>query len=511
MAFTRALAIVSLASLPLAALTARAFFMQPLDPGASCEVPHYQVDPALQSRIDKASGQLLADDRDEDGNRDPTGWRTATNVDALPEPYDVAAAIRLADGAIQDSDATHVDAAITALTKFLDEPRRLAIEKWRPAGQSLVKALRERKERLEMHRRRLADRAEAHRRWLEDRASVAAEIHKAETALADPSIAVGADAAILILQNLRQRYPGVVPDNEEAEPPTRRTASEDDTSRHLLKRAEFRRQFERAGKANAGMGRKVALENFLRTYDGGPPDERDQSLLDDAKGLLDEATREVLWSRVQAADSAGDLAQSLCEWLKAADDADSIATARKVTVVWLAKRITAGPDVMRFDDLQEGMVDSAKGAKRLLGVFEEAVGENRWRWWEDKAQKADPKFTRGAQEAPVALKGEPFERPVLIDLLDTYRQQRTRFIDSPLELGDERSPAMAFATACDNLQSKARKHAGVSVVDTNPHPLQQDYDAILEQVTKSLGEASKTAREFDEAVRRSGLANKLKE
>lgn len=488
MTHARALAIVLIASLPLLALTVRAFFVEPGRGIAQADLPRYESDDALLDKIRKvaersADAVLAPED-------DPTGWRSAKSAAGLPAPYDVAATLGRATDAAGDTDVARVAAAIAEMDTLLNDSKRQEIQALQPAGPRLVVALEDSKKRLETHKR-----------WIDDRAKVKDQLRKAELALADPPAGAGAEAAIAILRNLRQEHPAVVADDAADERPEARTASEDAMVRGIQKRAVFRRDFQTAKRADNAEVRSELLGKFVKGYAGELLDERDKLLLDESRQLLKKTELDLVWAKAQAATTAVDLVERLREWVKVSDDPNAKSRAKKLIDAWLAERIKKGPDITRFRDLQEGVIDDGRKGKRLLGVFEEVDSEDNgkgWRWWTDNKQRADPHYPRGdGRRPPVSLRGKAVAPPVLVGLLDEYREKRTAYLAKP---GGE-AAGEKFAAACTDLAKKVEAHGKIPEVPADKHPLQQDYEALFDQLKTIFEGAAAAAQEFSAAVR----------
>jgi hypothetical protein len=490
----RAMFIVLIASLPLAALTARAFFVRPGGGTDKGDLPRYEPDNALLEKVIKETERPVVKVVAAEG--DPSGWRTGKDVASPPAPYGVAATLGRAADAVRELDAGRVDAAIAEVDKLLNDSRRPDIQAMEPAGARLVSALQDTRKRLDTHKR-----------WIDARAEIAGQLRKADAALADSPAGAGAEAALAILDKVMQSHPAVVVDGAADEPAEARTTSEDGTLRAIRKRAAFRYEFQQAKRAETATKRQMLFEKFLADFGGESLDERDKPLLDDARKLLRDATLEALWAQAQSAESANSLVQSLRKWLEVAGDPSIRGKARELVDAWLAKRITEGPDAARLKSLQEGIIDGERGARRLLGVFEIADSEGtRWRWWTDKEQKADPAYRRGdGRRPPVALKGKPLAPPLAVDLLDKYRDQRKRYLAKPLGTGDAGASGEGFAASCEELSRDAEAHATIAQVPEHQHPAQEVYDALLTELQATLQGAARAAREFDAATRGSGL------
>jgi ElaB/YqjD/DUF883 family membrane-anchored ribosome-binding protein len=490
MTTTRALFIVLFASLPFAALTARAFFVRPDVSAAKDELSLYTVDHILLEKVvkevERPADNVLAVEGD------PSGWRIGKDAANLPAPYEVAATLGRAGDAVRDADIGAVDAAIAEIEKMLQETRRAAIQGLAPAGARLVSALQDTRKRLGTHKR-----------WIDTRAEIAGQLRKADSALADPPAGAGAEASLALLDQLKQKHPAVVADDAADEPAEARTTSEDKALRAIGKRASFRYKFQQAKRQEVAAQRQALLRQFVAEFGDELLDERDKPVLDDARKLLRDATLDTLWAQAQNADNANDLVQSLRKWLDLVDDPSLGANAKRLVDAWLAKRITEAPDAARFKVLQEGIIDGERGDKRLLGVFEKADPEGtRWRWWTDKDQKADPAYPRGdGRRPPVALKGKPLAPPLAVVLLNKYRDQRDRYLARPMSTGGGEE----FAAACEELVRNANAHAAISQVPEHQHPVQEAYDSLLAQLPATLEAAARAAREFDAATRGSGL------
>lgn len=489
----RALAIVLFASLPLAAITARAFFVwQDGDPAKEA-LPRYEADAALLDKVrrdvERPTDQIVAPESD------PAGWRKAKEAAGLPALYDVAATLGRAVAAGKDTDLDRVKVVIAEVGGLLGDAKRAEIEALQPAGQTLVAALGDARKRLQTHAK-----------WLDDRAQIAAELSRAEKALAQED--ADFDAALAIVRSLKDRYTAVVAAGAANEPAESRTTTEDGVLQAVQKRAEIRRDFEQARRGEAAVQRQASLNAFLKQYGDDLLDNRDRPLLENARKLLQQADIDVLWDRANAASTADELVKALRK-LETAGTTDFEAQARKLADAWLATRIKVAPDAKPFRVLEEGIIDDGGPGKRLLGVF--APKDDKWKWWIDDAQKGKPGFEKGGTmvsggtRAAMPLKDKPSAPPVLVRLLDDYGRHRNAYLARPLGPAGDVPAGPEFAAACDELRRQADAHRDIPRVLKDPHPLQQQYDALLDTLRTTLGEAAHAAREFDAAARDAGL------
>jgi hypothetical protein len=492
MTTSRALAIITVATLPLAALTARGFLSAPGAGTDAADLEPYQggVDELAAARKVAAEPSVAP--------ADPVGWGRPRPSRPADEPveYQVAAALAEAGrAALAKGDAiADVTAAASEIGGLLAEPRRAEILAL-PGGQGLLESLQARRAGLQRHTK-----------WLEDRADIARRITALEALLAGPPNGTNEKKCLAEINDVVVQFPPVVDDDDEAEPPNARTKSEDRALESMRSRASFRRDQHEAMTAAAPEEKLRRLEAFLDKH-ASASDPRDAGLVDEAQRERGIARLAVFRAMAERAETADGMAKALEQWL-AASPAEPDNRRAEVTAMiktWLTNNVPGPPEVTelaQLRNLQETIMLAGGEEKRMLGVFAPTPNDpGKWRFWWDPDDRADLNFKRGRGDVDVPAGKGPMKNPVFVEIMDAYGAARERLLGEPLDDG----VAEAFAEESGKLAEQTAAHLTVQANTNAPHKLQDAYDQLGKALEAACRKATSAAREFDSAARENSL------
>jgi len=453
MPIERSLAILAAAVAPLVFLSSVAF----LGNGGKTDATSYK--PAEVAEFDAvvtntAARLAKSPEAEAAASEDPAGFSSAGDPSAgLALPYEVAQQLAEAEKAIRSDDVSIVRRAKKSLQKMVGD-RLPAVEKMRPHGDSLAKAITDRVEAVEHHEV-----------WLEKRDLTRESLASAASAIADGPEIDGEKKCLELLRKLQKELPEVAnADAVASEPVDAITPEEAAALEKLRSRATFREQFFTARRATAAKSVKVAqlkleldaLDAFLKTYlKSGAPDSRDIAFLEEAKKLRHQADLSWRWALALSQPSVGGLVAKVADWLRVAksdpgNDAVHQLAAAGLVRSWLENNVPQVPlEPKGLEGLQEGFTTPAN--KRKLGVFRPVPLTNaQYYYWENRGgMKAKPKG-----ETQFNLKAPPAGPEYLVMRAD-YDGCRKAFLSE----GHQTSQGTAhFRDACGRLAEKYKKY-----------------------------------------------------
>lgn len=514
MTFSRALAIVTVATLPLAALSARAFVSTPAPDSGSSELPRYDGDAAAIEGAKKRAADALAA-----APADPVGWgqpkKPASND--LAVEYRVAAVLATSDqaaGARGSGAGGDVTAAITAVERMLEEPSLATIEALPASGPKLVAALRAQRSRLGRHKQ-----------WLDDREDMQKRITEMAGKLVGDPLGANEKDCLDSLRKAVTDYPTVVADDSADEPASSRTSAEDRSLRALLARARFRGDWVEAMTPKDPAVRFRLLEQFVGKH-AAAPDPADAGLLEQAREAIPAARLAFHETVARSAESAADFAAALKQWLAIPADPRQAGPdtrkqdARKLIHDWLEVRLPAiavPPELAGLGQLQEGVYVDGDSKRLTFGIFEAIRDDDRSRYWRDNEQKNEKddagkrKYPRGFTTLRISPPGP--KPPRCLSLRADYDAARNSFLKDPLVQAGPAGASAAgkFADDCDRLTGEATALCQVPVGEgALAHPLGPSYKTWTEALERAFEAAARAAREFDAVGRASRLDDLLK-
>ena len=453
MTLFRSFAMLGAAVVPLVALTAMAF----LDGGGKTEAPSYQpAEVAELDAVEAAANARVATLPEIEAavGEDPAGFSSAGDPSAgLVLPYEVAQQLAEAIKAIRSDDVGIVRRAKKSLQKLVGD-RLPAIEKLRPHGDSLAKAIAGR-----------ASAIDRHEVWLSKRDLVRETLASAASAIADGPEIDGEKKCLELLRKLQKDLPEVADaDAVGTEPADALTVDEAEAVAKLASRANFREQFFAARRATVAKSEKTselkseldAWDAFLKTYvKPGAPDTRDAALLEEAEKLRYEAELTWRWALALGQPSVGGLVAKVADWrrvlrlAKNENTSDQQAVAELVWA-WLAKNIPPAPLRPKgLEGLQEGFTDPAN--TREFGYFMPVPQTDKqfYYWSNNKLRKAKPKG-----ELQFNLRSPP-SGPVYLALLLDYDRCRKAFLSDGYQTAQG---SAEFRDECVRLREKYEKY-----------------------------------------------------
>jgi hypothetical protein len=496
MTTSRALAIITVATLPLAALTARGFLVN-LGPEADpAELKTYEGGTEEIAVARKVAAEPAVPPAD------PVGWGLPKKSRPADEPleYQVAAALAAsARAAAAGGDAiADIAAAVNEIGGLLAEPRRAEILTL-PGGPGLVESLQARRAGLQRRSK-----------WLEDRADVARRIAALEALLAGPPDGANETKCLADIIAAGVQFPAVVDDDDADEPANARTKSEDRLLEGIRSRASFRQEQHEAMTAADPEDKLRLLEAFLEEQPSAS-DPSDAQLVEEAKREVAVAKLAVLRAKAEQAQTAEGMAKALKKWLDAppAEPANRKAEALAVIRTWLMRNVPEPPadaNLPKLRGLQETMMLAGGEEKRMLGMFAPTPSEpGKWRFWWDRADRADPDFKRGRGDVTVPTAKAPMKIPVLVEIEATYGRARERLLGDPLGEG----VTEAFAQESGKLADRTAAHLAIQANTNARHELQDAYDKLGEELEAVCRKATAAAREFDAAAKGNALRSLL--
>lgn len=494
MTTSRALAIITVASLPLAALTASSFLAVPGSEANTAELKTYEGGSEEIAAARKAAAEPAVPPAD------PVGWGSPRKSSPADEPleYRMAAALAAAGRAVAaKGDAiADIDAAINEIGGLLAEPKRAEILAL-PGGQGLLESLQARRAGLQRHSK-----------WLEDRAEIARRIAALEALLAVPPDGENEKKCLADIAAAGVQFPVVVDDDDADEPANARTKSEERRLEGIRSRAAFRQAQHEAVTAAAPEDKFRLLQAFLGDRPSAP-DPRDAWLVEEAQRELGVARLAVLRARAEEAETADDMAKALKQWLAATPAGPDNRKAEALAVIktWLERNVPTQPKVAdQLRGLQETIMLFKGEEKRMLGWFEQTQNEpGKWRFWWDRADRADPDFKRGRGDVPVPAAKAPMNIPVFVEIEATYGPARKRLLGDPLGEG----VAEAFAHESGKLAERTATHRAIPANTNAPHEFQGSYDNLGDELEAACKKAAEAADEFDEAAKKNALRSLL--
>lgn len=441
------------AIVPLVTLTVMAF----LGGGGRTDATSY--DPAELAEfeaVEAATGARIAKlpEVEAASAEDPAGFSSEGQpADSLALPYEVAQLLGEADRGIQSTDIGTVQRIRKSIQRLFDD-RLTAVEKLRPHGDRLAKAITRRGEILDRHEV-----------WLVNRDRVRESLGSAASAMNDGLEIEGEKKCLELLRKLQKELPEVADASRgQAEPSDALTAEEAEAVAKLRSRAVFREQFFTARRATASKNEKAnqlrsqldAWDAFLKAYDKlGVPDARDAAFLDEARKLRHEAELSWRWGLALSQPSVGGLVAKASDWLRVAksggdEDADFRQSAAELVRSWLAKNVPPVPSKPKgLEGLQEAVTDPAN--KRKFGYFQKVpITDKQYYYWINKANmkvkfKGDSQFN---------LKALPATPSYLIMLAD-YERCRAAFLSKGHSTAQG---AAEFRDECARLGEKYRQY-----------------------------------------------------
>jgi hypothetical protein len=505
MTTTRAITLMSVATLPLLALTARAFFVSPKGELTTTDLATYadgskELDEARRL-IAAASGGAPREPRD------PAGWRSLRAAEPAEEriEYRVVAALDKAGQALTargDSATGDVASAIGEVQGLLTERRRAEVEALEPSGSTLVASLGE---ALGWLQRRQV--------WLVNRAETGATILSMTEALAGEPKGTGEAKCLQLARSVATRLPRVVPPDVGDDPPDARTTAEDEEIRRLAERAVFRSAFHSAMGADSPRETFERLSALLDEYSTAP-DPADGPLRDAAAAALPAARLAHYEAEARSATDARDFVVALRRWLDTPGDPRAAAAGERTTKgaaltrEWLGERVPAlkPPDRLApLIELQEARWQTGGATVRLLGVFQAIPNDaRRWRYWQDNDQKmlkdagGERKFPRGWHTVTLDVPPDPAPSAVL-GVLAEYQKARDEFLLAATKSrGDDLvRQGHSFSELCDTLAGQLESHLSIPADGGSlEHPLQKAHDEWGKSVADSLRAAGRIAVDF---------------
>lgn len=485
MTLLRSFAMLGAAVVPLVALTGLAF----LGGGGKTEATSYEpADVAELDALDAATSVRIAKlpEVEAAAAEDPAGFSSEGDpVASLSLPYEVAQQLAEAEKAIRSDDVGIVQRAKKSLQKLAGD-RLPAIEKLRPHGDSLAKAIAGR-----------ASVIEHHDVWLSKRALVRETLASAASAIADGPEIDGEKKCLELLRKLQKDLPEVADaDAVGTEPTDALTVDEAEAVAKLLSRAIFREQFFTSKRATVAKSEKTselkleldAWDAFLKTYvKPGAPDTRDAALLEEGKQLRYEAELTWRWALALSQPSVGGLVAKVADWRRVSrsaknEDTSDQQAAAELVRSWLAKNIPPAPSRPKgLDGLQEGFTDPAN--KRKFGYFKPVPQtEKQYYYWTDKSLvKTKPK---GESQFNLA---SPPSGPVYLAMLLDYDRCRKAFLSD----GHQTAQGSAeFRDECVRLREKYEKYRTDYEEPDNP------FDAEAKGWQDAFGKSEKIAAEL---------------
>jgi hypothetical protein len=393
-----------------------------------------------------------------------------------------------------------IDAAINEIGGLLAEPKRaeiLALPGGQGLGQGLLESLQDRRAGLQRHSK-----------WLADRAELARRITAMEALLVGPPDGANETKCLTDIDDVGSKFPAVVDDDDAGEPADARTKSEQRVLEGIQSRASFRREQHEAMTAAAPEDKFRRLQAFLEDRPSAP-DPRDARLLEEAQRELGVARLAVLRARAEEAETADGMAKALKLWLAAPPAGPDNRKAEALAVIksWLDRNVPTKPKVAdQLRGLQETIMLFKGEEKRMLGWFEPTPNEpGKWRFWWDRADRADPDYKRGRGDVPVPAAKAPMNIPVFVEIEATYGPARKRLLGDPLGEG----VAEAFAQESGKLAERTATHRAIPANTNAPHEFQGSYDNLGEELEAACKKATDAADEFDEAAKKNALRNLL--
>jgi len=485
MTFVQSGVILAAAVAPLVALTAMAF----LGNGGKTEATSYE--PAEVAEFDAVVATTAAriaksPEAEAAASEDPAGFSSAGDPSAgLALPYEVAQQLAAAEKAIRSDDVGIVRRAKKSLQKLVGD-RLPAVEKLRPHGDSLARAITARAEVVEHHEV-----------WLEKRDLVRESLAAAASAIADGPEIDGEKKCLELLRKLQKELPEVAnADAVASEPVDALTPEEAEAVERLRSRAAFREQFFTARRATAAKSEKApqlkseldAWDAFLKTYaKPGAPDSRDIAFLEEARKLRYQADLSWRWALALSQPSVGGLVAKVADWLRVArsekgDDTPHQLAAAGLVRSWLEKNIPPVPlEPKGLQGLQEGF--TAPANKRKLGVFKPVpLTEAQYYYWENRGgMKAKPKG-----ESQFNLKSPPAGPEYLVMRAD-YDGCRKAFL---LDGHQTSEGTVQFRDECGRLAEKYEKYRADYEEPDNP------FDGQAKGWQEAFARAEKIAAEL---------------
>jgi hypothetical protein len=496
MTTSRVLAIITVATLPLAALTARGFLVAPQSEADTAELKTYEGGAEQLAAARKVAAEPSA------APADPVGWGMPRKSRPADEPleYQVAAALAAAGrAAAATGDAIlDVTATVTEIDGLLAESRRAEILAL-PGGQGLLESLQARRAGLKRHTK-----------WLQDRADIARRTAALEALLAGPPDGMNEKKCLGEIHDIVVQFPTVVDDEDPTEPPNARTESQEQDLEGLRSRALFRQEQHAAMTAAAPEDKLRLLDTFLKDHPSAP-DPRDARLLDEARRELGVATLAVYRAQAERAETADAMAKALKNWLAAppAGPDNRKAEALAVIKTWLKGNVPEPPQVAelaKLRNLQETIMLNGGAEQRMLGVFAPTPNQGgKWRYWRDSEDQKDEDYRRGRGDVTVPAPKAPLEIPVFVDIEVTYRKARDKLLGNPL--GD--GIAKAFAQQSGELADRIAAHRALPPNTNVAHPLQDSYEELGEAIEGACRRATLAAQGFELAAHKNGLRDLL--
>jgi hypothetical protein len=446
MQFIHSLALLGVASAPLAFLTAATFLRGPTVAADAWTAPPLAEFEKVKAAVDGERARL-ADSRAT--AVDPAGFSVEGKPDGeLALPYELAGVLAAAERARHADDLEAARAARSGLDRMVAD-RLSGVQKLRPNGPELASDL---KRRLDLASRRC--------KWLENRQAVAHELKSAEEAIAVGPEGDGDMKCLLVIKGLRKQLPATA-ESLADEPADALTPDEAARAAALVARATFRRDFFKAREAagieaasSADLERLLAeWATFLATYgNSGPPDDRDKPLLEQARALERRSQLALLRAVAREQSTAGAMAERVAAWLKEAGrnpaelDAERKA-ARALLQRWIESRLPAlAPLPPAVAGVQEGFTET----KRMIGFFEKVKGSPaQYRWWPwDTAANQKQQQNKGVKQ--INLKSAP-ATPQHDAYVTAYEDGRKEFLAGGFT---SRAGVQRFQAECERLATE---------------------------------------------------------
>jgi hypothetical protein len=495
MTTSRALAIITVATLPLAALTVGSFLAAPGSKADTAELKAYDGGAEELAAARKVAAEPAVPPAD------PVGWGLPRKSRPADEPleYQVAAALAAAGrAAAATGDAVaDVTATLTEIDGLLAESRRAEIMAL-PGGEGLLESLQARRAGLKRHTK-----------WLQDRTDIARRTAALEALLAGPPDGTNEKKCLGEINDIVVQFPTVVDDEDATEPPNARTESQEQDLEGLRSRALFRQEQHAAMTAADPEDKLRRLEALLGKH-ATSPDPRDAWLVEEAQRERGVAKLAVFRAQAERAETADGMAEALKKWLDAPLTGPDNRKAEALTVIktWLKRSVPEPPQVAelpKLGELQETIMLTAENEEqRLLGVFKLIPATDKWRYWWDREEQNNLNWRLGRADVKVPATRAPWKIPVFVEIEATYGKARDRLLENPL--GD--GIAEAFAQQSGELADRIATHRAIPPNSTK-HPLRDAYDDFGEALEGACRKASEAAGQYEAAVKANGLRDLL--
>jgi len=481
------LSIVGVATLPLAALTALAFFSTGERGGTLGNVPEVPI--SIAEAGEKATAALQGKAAAETAfDSDPAGFRSKADGAAGNDlPYLTAVILAEAHAAAKEAD---IDRTSRALASLADESTM-------PIG---VRA------DVAKHRQRL----ERHATWLKSRSIASDALRVADETMRAPASIANANKTIDTVDELRRRLPQVAKADALAdEPGDALTGDEAAEATRLRQWAVYRASFLALKAKHTTLEKSKpdslkalvdGFDQFLATHDRpGAPDP--DACVGEARRLRSDVQLALLWAKAAVQDTPATLAPAVLAWLdeprlNAGGDADRRVQAAALMKAWLERHLPSPPKPPAgLQGMQEAIIDDGQTGKRLVAIFQAVPGQpRRYRWWYTAAERKE--LPLGKDSGFLVDQPTP---PKCIAWATRYRENHNAYLAG--FMADDGH----FATECRNLADACRAHMQVPAFDP-----EADVAAPALGWEKLFADAAERASAFDRACRESGLLDRIR-